>query len=400
MRERTDSSQAFELLNLDTIERWAVRLVRLPLLGEIGVVDGLLVISSVLTWALHDEFEIWLYFIYAWLGIGAFFWTWRTFAVRGILWVLVSFALMAQKIAIGEMSVDAFIERPPLLLLLVSIFILTRWRDQNAAKLEATNRELAQRVAELVKLSTELEASQKELRNMAEARATFLAHFSHELRTPLSAMLGYLEYVLDEAMVSGDSEVAEVLRKSYDAGQHMLQLVNETLDLARIDAGKTEVHIVPFDLKREIQTVIETVRPLVARNGNTLTVEIPQTLPVIQSDPVKVRQILYNLLSNAAKFTRDGAIRLSVKIEPRSDGEWVYITVRDTGVGMSEEEVQMLFVPFTRAKAVQETRGTGLGMPLTQRLVKLLGGDIRVQSAPGQGSTFIVRLPLAHKEVA
>nr|WP_290665667.1 HAMP domain-containing sensor histidine kinase [Ardenticatena sp.] len=398
MHEQSESARVSSWFDLATVERWAVRLVRVPVIGDIGLIDGLLVISAVLTWALHDEFEFWLYLIYAWLGIGAFFWTWRTFAVRGIAWVLISFALMVQKISIGEMEPDAFIERPPLLLLLVSIFVLARWRDQNAAKLEATNRELAQRVADLVRLSTELESSQEKLREMAEARATFLAHFSHELRTPLSAMLGYLEYVLEDAFVNSESEVADVLRKTYDAGQHLLHLVNETLDLARIDAGKTEVHMTSFDLKREVQTVIETIRPLIARNGNTLTVEFSQTLPPIQSDPVKVRQILYNLLSNAAKFTQNGSIRLSVKIEPRSNTEWVYITVRDTGMGMSEEDLRLLFVPFTRANVARETRGTGLGMPLTQRLVQLLGGSIRVQSAPGQGTTFVVRLPRAYQE--
>jgi len=355
MHEQSETTRIASWFDLATVERWAVRLVRLPLIGDIGLIDMLLVVSSVLTWALHDEFEFWLYLIYAWLGIGAFFWTWRTFAVRGIVWVLISFALMVQKISIGEMEPDAFLERPPLLLLLVSIFVLARWRDQNAAKLEATNRELAQRVAELVKLSAELESSQEKLREMAEARATFLAHFSHELRTPLSAMLGYLEYVLEDAIVNSESEVADILRKTYDAGQHLLHLINETLDLARIDAGKTEVHITSFDLKQEIQTVIETIRPL-------------------------------------------RAIRLSVKGEPRSHKKWVYITVRDTGMGMSEEDLRLLFVPFTRAHVVRKTRGTGLGMPLTQRLVQLLGGDIQVQSAPGQGTTFVVRLPLEYRE--
>lgn len=397
MHNQTETTQTTLPVRMETLERWAVRLVRVPLIGDVGLIDALLLLSSFLTWVLHDEFEFWLYLIYAWLGIGAFFWTWRSFAVRGLFWVLISFALMMQKISIGEMSSDAFIERPPLLLLLVSIFVLARWRDQNAAQLEATNRELAQRVAELVKLSSELEESQAQLRQMAEARATFLAHFSHELRTPLSAMLGYLEYLLEDATLASDGEVADILRKTYNAGQHMLNLVNETLDLARIDAAKVEIHVAAFDLKKEIQTVVETIRPLVARNNNTLTVEVPQHLPKMENDPVKVRQILYNLLSNAAKFTQNGTIHLSAKADTYDGKEWLSLMVRDTGIGMSEEDLQMLFVPFTRLTSAREMRGTGLGMPLTKRLVNLLGGDIRVQSAPGQGTTFFVRLPLVYE---
>ncbi|GAP61633.1 hypothetical protein ARMA_0056 [Ardenticatena maritima] len=397
MHNQTETTQTTLPVRMETLERWAVRLMRVPLIGDVGLIDALLLLSSFLTWALHDEFEFWLYLIYAWLGIGAFFWTWRSFAVRGLFWVLISFVLMMQKISIGEMSADAFIERPPLLLLLVSIFVLARWRDQNAAQLEATNRELAQRVAELVKISSDLEESQAQLRQMAEARATFLAHFSHELRTPLSAMLGYLEYLLEDATLASDGEVADILRKTYNAGQHMLNLVNETLDLARIDAAEVDIHVAAFDLKKEIQTVVETIRPLVARNNNTLTVEVPQHLPKMENDPVKVRQILYNLLSNAAKFTQNGAIHLSAKVESHDGKEWLTLTVRDTGIGMSEEDLQMLFVPFTRLTSAREMRGTGLGMPLTQRLVNLLGGDIRVQSAPGQGTTFFVRLPMVYE---
>jgi signal transduction histidine kinase len=264
-------------------------------------------------------------------------------------------------------------------------------QERQRHEIEETNHllEQARRVAEEAK---------REAESASQAKSMFLANMSHELRTPLNAIIGYSEMLQDDADVMEPAEIAADLRKITGAGKHLLQLINDVLDLSKIEAGKIDVYVEPIDVIAVVRDVALTAETLVRQHANTLVVRCPDGIGTIRADVTKLRQILLNLLSNAAKFTRDGTVTLEVErasLAEHQVHEWVLFHVRDTGAGMTPEQMAKLFQAFTQADASTTRRhgGTGLGLALSRRFCRLMGGDIDVVSTPGEGSTFTVRVP-------
>ena len=224
------------------------------------------------------------------------------------------------------------------------------------------------------------------------SKTEFLRHVSHELRTPLNAILGYGELVREELAVAGDSRHADDIAKIGDASKQLLALINDLLDLSRIEAGVVDLEFSAVDSVRLLERVRDTVLPLVAANDNTLVLAVAPDLPPLITDEQRLRQILLNLLSNACKFTRGGQIVVTAE----AAGDALLLRVRDSGVGMTPEQCARLFEPFAQVHASLALRrqGTGLGLALSRRLVEQLGGAVEVRSEFGSGSEFTVRLPL------
>jgi PAS domain S-box-containing protein len=227
------------------------------------------------------------------------------------------------------------------------------------------------------------------------AKSQFLASMSHELRTPLNAVIMYSELLQEEAEDRGVSDFVPDLEKIRAGGKHLLALVNGVLDLSKIEAGKMDLSLEVFDIAKMVEEVVDTVQPLVAKKANTLDVRCPPGLGVMHADLTKVRQVLFNLVSNACKFTEKGTVTLEAARAEEDGRGWVTFRVRDTGIGMSPEQVAKLFQPFTQADAstTRKYGGTGLGLVISKRFCELMGGEVAVSSKPGEGSTFTVRLP-------
>ena len=267
---------------------------------------------------------------------------------------------------------------------------------------EEGNDEMTQVAYAFNRLMESLHHSERELVQAKEAaeeasrtKSAFLANMSHELRTPLNAVIGYSEMLLEDAQESGQEELMPDLLKIQSAGKHLLALINDILDISKIEAGKMELYLEPFQLSDEITAVVETVRPLLQKNDNRLAVEVADLGEVV-ADATKVRQILFNLLSNAAKFTHQGQVTLQAWHRDNGTGEWIEVAIRDTGIGMSPEQIEKLFVAFTQADS-STTRvygGTGLGLAISRRFARMMGGDIRVASQLGEGTTFTLMLPV------
>jgi len=229
------------------------------------------------------------------------------------------------------------------------------------------------------------------------ARTAFLAHMSHELRTPLNAIIGYSEMLLEEAERRGHTDFVPDLQKIYGAGRHLLALINDMLDLAKIEAGRMELVFEDADVPALVNDVASTIAPLIRKNGNTLDVAVPGDLGRVRTDVTRLRQILFNLLGNAAKFTDQGKIALEVVRDDGAIGDSLVFRVTDTGIGLTPEQQAKLFEPFTQAEPVTARRygGTGLGLAISRSFAQMMGGAISVESEPGKGSTFTLRLPRA-----
>ncbi|MEM6996579.1 MAG: ATP-binding protein, partial [Myxococcota bacterium] len=225
------------------------------------------------------------------------------------------------------------------------------------------------------------------------AKSAFLANMSHELRTPMNAIIGYSEMVVEELTEAGQAEFTADIEKINSAGRHLLGLINDMLDLSKIEAGGMDLYLEDFVLSDLLHDVQATVHPLVTRGGNTMLVECPPGLPTVHADLTKTRQILINLLGNACKFTKDGTI--TVRVTPTGDAH-LRIDVADTGIGMTPQQAAKIFDAFTQADASTTRRfgGTGLGLTIAQRFAEMMGGEIWVQSERGRGTVFSVRLPL------
>jgi CheY-like chemotaxis protein/two-component sensor histidine kinase len=219
---------------------------------------------------------------------------------------------------------------------------------------------------------------------------------SHELRTPLNAIIGYSEMLQEDAEDANQPGFVPDLEKIHAAGRHLLALINDILDLSKIEAGKMELYLERFDVRTVLDEVATTIRPLVEQNANRFELQVDDTVQQMHSDATRIRQVLLNLLSNACKFTERGTITLVVRGErDEGAGEGVVLQVRDTGIGMTEDQLQRVFEAFAQAEATTASRygGTGLGLAISRRFCQMLGGDLSAESEAGTGSTFTVRLP-------
>jgi len=242
---------------------------------------------------------------------------------------------------------------------------------------------------EVEKRTAELKSAQIAAQAADQAKSRFLASMSHELRTPLNAVIGYSEMLEEEAADRGAVDLIPDVQKIGRAANHLLHVINDILDLSKIEAGRMTVAAESFSVRPMLDEVIEAAHPLVGRNRNQLHLSCPADSISMTSDQTKVRQCLLNLLSNAAKFTHDGQVRLNV-IE---QGSRIVFQVSDTGVGMSSEQTARLFEPFTQVHT-SNTGGTGLGLAITRRLCGLLDGEVSVDSKPDKGSIFTLSFPL------
>src|SRR5262245_46531885 len=247
---------------------------------------------------------------------------------------------------------------------------------------------------ENVRLFDEIQDKSRQLAEASERKSQFLASMSHELRTPLNAIIGLTEMMVSNAERFGTEKAQEPLRRVNAAGTHLLSLINEILDLSKIEVGKLELNLEPVDLARLIDELIGTAGQLAEKNRNRLVVEAQENRGALNADSLRLKQILLNLLSNACKFSKDGEVAL--RVSKVADGrDWVELAVADNGIGMTAEQQAKLFQDFTQADSLTARRygGTGLGLALSRKLARMMGGDVTVTSEPGKGSVFTVRLP-------
>ena len=241
-----------------------------------------------------------------------------------------------------------------------------------------------------------VEAAIENAKDMAEqasrTKAEFLANMSHELRTPLNAIIGYSQILQEDLEDLGQTSALTDLKRIESAGKHLLRLINDVLDLSKIDAGKMDLYIESVSIPRLIEEVQSLTGPLAKKRSNKLEFHVPGELPVLQVDFTKLKQCLLNLVSNACKFTEQGAIRVAVE----AAGEYIRFEVADTGIGMTEAQTERLFQAFTQADAstTRQFGGTGLGLAITRRFCQMMGGDVSVRSVPGEGSVFTIVLPV------
>jgi signal transduction histidine kinase len=247
---------------------------------------------------------------------------------------------------------------------------------------------------ENVRLFDEIQDKNRQLAEASEHKSQFVSSMSHELRTPLNAIIGLTEMMVKNAARFGTEKAQEPLQRVNRAGTHLLGLINQVLDLSKIEAGKLELSPQTVQLAPLINEVIGTAGQLAEQNKNRLVVDAQENLGALTVDPMRLRQILLNLLSNACKFTKEGEVRLRAR-RVANGREWIELAVADTGIGMTPEQQAKLFEEFSQAEATTAQRfgGTGLGLALSRKLARMMGGDVTVASEPGNGSVFTVRLP-------
>jgi signal transduction histidine kinase len=264
------------------------------------------------------------------------------------------------------------------------------------AKVLASQGELESEMREHVATAVALRAATAEADRASAAKADFLAKMSHELRTPLNAVIGYSQILLEDAETEGDGASVSDLTKIHTAGQHLLKLVNEVLDLSKIEAGKMELDLAETDLAGLLVEMAERARPAAARNGNEFRCTISAYLGTALCDAGKFRNMLGQLLDNAVKFTRDGTVELVAKRVTNNDDDQLVVDVIDTGIGIAADQITHLFEKFTVAddSSTSKYGGTGLGLALSQKLCKLMDGEVSVESELGEGSRFTIRMPL------
>ena len=244
-----------------------------------------------------------------------------------------------------------------------------------------------------VRLFDEIQDKSRQLAEASRHKSQFLANMSHELRTPLNAIIGVSEMLREDAEAL--KQDTEPLDRVLGAGRHLLALINDILDLSKIEAGRMELVLSSFPLAPLIADVVKTVKSLAAKNSNTVTVHCDAASGTMHADQMRLRQALLNLLSNANKFTEKGAITIAAQQGQETGRNWVTISVADTGIGMTPEQMAKLFQEFSQADAstTRKYGGTGLGLAISKRFCQMMGGDITVESEPGRGSTFTIRLP-------
>jgi signal transduction histidine kinase len=248
---------------------------------------------------------------------------------------------------------------------------------------------------ENVRLFNEIQQQSRQLQVASRHKSEFLANMSHELRTPLNAIIGITEMLQEDARDLKRDDELDPLERIARAARHLLALINDILDLSKIEAGKMEIHLESFSIAGIIEDVVNTITPLAAKNGNRVVVECPPDIGMISADQTRLRQALLNLASNAAKFTERGLVTIRAHRATAAGRDWLTMDVTDTGIGVSREQIGRLFQDFVQADAstTRKYGGTGLGLAISRRFCQMMGGDITVVSEPGRGSTFTVYLP-------
>jgi signal transduction histidine kinase len=244
-----------------------------------------------------------------------------------------------------------------------------------------------------VGLFDEIQEKSRLLAEASQHKSQFLANMSHELRTPLNAIIGLTEMLREDAEHA--KQDTEPLDRVLGAARHLLALISDILDLSKIEAGRMELHLETFSVVPVIQNVARTIEPMATKNSNCLVIDCPTDLGTIHADQTRLRQSLLNLASNANKFTENGTITIAAHQEQEDGREWMTLTVSDTGIGMTPEQMGKLFQEFSQASSATASKygGTGLGLAISRRFCQMMGGDITVESEPGRGSTFTIRVP-------
>jgi len=267
-----------------------------------------------------------------------------------------------------------------------------------------TDKDLVNLISSWISVAIERNLEQQEIKEAKEAaefanqtKSAFLANMSHELRTPLNAIIGYSEMLAEESVEAGNKQSADDLNNINTSGLHLLSLIDDVLDLSKIEAGRMNINLELTNVTPIIEEVTSTLKPFVDKKGNKLNINMGIKSYYIRTDKTRFKQVLYNLLSNANKFTKNGKLTLSIMAEQKKGTDWIIIEVKDTGIGMSPKQIERLFEAFTQANPSigREFGGTGLGLAISRSICKMMGGEIYVESSEGLGSTFTVVLPIS-----
>jgi signal transduction histidine kinase len=339
-------------------------------------------------------YRSWLFFLLALRVADQSFVSFKRAAVFAHVAPALYLAMVAWQQVIDQQVVDWRAAAAQVLLLyLSSLYLLMSGRnaEQLRERTTAAVRLARESIGQLQERTEQLARAKEEAEAASVAKSQFLANMSHELRTPLNAVIGYSEILEEDLAEDGAAPtVLADIGKIKGAGKHLLELINDLLDLSKIEAGRMELTREDYDLAQIVNQVCSTVQPLVAANRNRLVVDMPERLGEVHVDAMRLRQVLINLLSNAAKFTVDGTVTLRVRREVVADHEVAVFEVHDTGIGITQEQLGNLFQSFVQADSstTRKYGGTGLGLAISRRLCRLMGGDVVVESEPGRGSCF------------
>jgi signal transduction histidine kinase/ActR/RegA family two-component response regulator len=360
------------------------------ILRGLGLLDAALAVTAML-WLIIQAPLIFLLLLFIWLTLGASRWSQLDFIWRAVLWILVATA-----IAVYQSGAEQLLSILLLTAILALVYFIVRRRANAEEQNESLRHELELRLNELVNAKSELERTRNKADDDLRLRAEFLASTGHELRAPLNAVIGYSEILTELAQENSYApEVTRDLERIRTSGLHLLGFINNILDLSRLQAGKTEVFLEAFDVPKFARECAATVRALVEQNGNQLIVECDENFGTMRADLTKTQYALTTLLNNAAKFTTNGQITLEVSREVGRGTELTVFTVSDTGIGMTQEQLDNLFQEFrpVDTSVLRKYGGTGLSLMVAHRFCQAMGGNILATSEQGKGSTFLLAIP-------